>query len=253
MRYLDVANSVYDREGVLGILQSVSAYAQAKWRQATGQPVWSEGVLVPPHPRIGTLVLAQIIRERYENDECRLIREHVPDRSSIIDLGAGIGFTSAFAAQCVDDIQTHVAVEANPELIPVLQWTRELNECGFSIINAAYTTSGSSVKFERGHSLTRSSIYRSGEGSQTVSPVTLWELIDEYDLSEFVLVADIEGAEQELLSDEMDLLREHCPLVIVEFHRSVLGEDLSRWLDRMGDEYMLVADRDPVFAFVRDS
>jgi FkbM family methyltransferase len=195
MRYFDVASSVYDREGILGLLQSASAYAQAKWHQATGQPVWSEGVLVPPHPRIGTLVLAKIIRERYENDECRLIREHVPDGSNVVDLGAGIGFTSAFAARCVDGIQTHVAVEANPELIPVLRRTRELNECEFEIINAAYTTSGSSVRFERGQSLTRSSIYRAEEGSETVSPVTLRELIDTYDLSEFVLVADIEGTE----------------------------------------------------------
>jgi hypothetical protein len=55
------------------------------------------------------------------------------------------------------------------------------------------------------------------------------------------------------LSDELDLLREHCPLVVVEFHRSVLGEDLSQWLNRMGDEYTSIADHDPVFAFARDS
>lgn len=253
VRHLDIAKSVYNREGVPGILRSVTAYGLVRWHRTTDRAIRSNGILVPPHPRIGNLVLAKIIRGRYESDECRLIQEYVPANCNLVDLGAGIGFTSAFANRHVDDIRTHIAVEANPDISPVLQRTKELNECEFDIVPAAYTTADSSVMFARGLSLTRSSIYRSEPNSETIPSVTLRELVGEFDLSEFVLVADIEGAEQDLLNDELHLLTEHCPVVIVEFHRSVLGENLTPWLDLLDDDYTLVAEHDPVFAFVRNS
>ena len=78
------------------------------------------------------------------------------------------------------------------------------------------------------------------------------ELIEGEDISECALIVDIEGAEQELLRDELDTLTRYCSIIIIEFHRSVLGEDLSGWIEILKNEYELVEHNAPVFAFIRD-
>lgn len=62
------------------------------------------------------------------------------------------------------------------------------------------------------------SAYRSGEESLTVDTIDIRSLIDEYELSDIAIIVDIEGAEAELVTYELDVLAEQCEVLVIEFH-----------------------------------
>lgn len=252
-RGTQIAKNSYNRDGLKGVLIDQTYLLNAIWHTLRNTPVASPGVTVPSPRDLGIFRTAEILAGRYEQKEASLVERYVPDGSDVLELGGGIGFITAVTEQTTDDLGTHVVLEVNPDLLPMLRQAKKTNELQVIVDPVAYSSNGDTVAFESGNTFTQSSIEESDTDGETIPAKSLEALIEEYDLNEFALIADIEGAETGLLDEEFETMASHCPIVILELHRSSLGEDLTPYLEKMRTEYTLLEDLDPVFAFRRSS
>ena len=181
----------------------------------------------------------------------RMIESHLPKDGDVVELGAGIGVISAFIDDRISGDARSIALEANPDLIPIIEEVRRSNGCNFEIDHRAYSSSGEPVGLTVGSTLTRSSIHTTGKKTKRVPSSDLKGLIEEYEFEEFSLIVDIEGSEFDLLRNEYEVLKEHCPLIILEIHRHVEEDGISVAKQILGRDYTLVDDEDPVFVFAR--
>lgn len=162
----------------------------------------------------------------YENAERRCLR-YLRRDLPVIELGASIGFMAAQIAKRLAGHRWQVAVEANPRLVPILSNTLELNRLPHvQVVQAAVDYSGRS---HVGVALSTSSV-----GARTldvaaqplrefdvveVPATTLSRLVQEHiPVGPYCLVADIEGAELELLMQEQPETMNRCVQVLAEFH-----------------------------------
>lgn len=154
----------------------------------------------------------------YERYEAELVRNYLPPSIDVIELGAGIGYVSCI----IDEIQMtnnkHIAVEPNSRIIPVLKRTRELNDANYDIWEGAYSSTSGPVELQQYEDYWNATTHPLQEGSIEVHSTDLQGICKHHAVSTFALILDIEGAEYELFSTEMDLLETYCPLFIVEFH-----------------------------------
>ncbi|WP_436926242.1 FkbM family methyltransferase [Halosimplex amylolyticum] len=151
----------------------------------------------------------------YEDAERRCVDAYLSREADVIELGASIGFLSCY----VDNVTTgeQISVEANPELIETLERNRELNGGTFEVCHAAYAPTEDTVPFTVDTNFLEGHVGESAR-STSVPAVSLAGLAAQHDLDDFVLVTDIEGAEIELITTELDLVAACCPLVIIELH-----------------------------------
>ena len=181
-----------------------------------------DGVLIDPGDQlIGEQVRRLLRAGWYERQEAEIVRRHLSSDVDVVELGAGLGYISCVIDGMLSSPRTHVAVEPNPEILPLLEKTKELNGAGYVVEEGAYGATSDTV------SLDAEGDYWSGRTQpggcyDTTPTVTLQELRRRHDLTTFSLVMDIEGAEYDLLLSELELLEVHCPLLIVEFHESGL-------------------------------
>lgn len=166
----------------------------------------------------------------YEVAESDFVKSYLRSDTPVLELGSGIGYVTCLVDRYTDDDIPVVGVEANSNLIPVIERTRELNDANFEIINSAYSSMNDSVEFRISNHFWESSREEYADGDKppvTVEGASLDRLLAETSLSSpFQLIADIEGSEDDLLRNEAELLAEHCILLMVEFHSSM---DQSRF------------------------
>ena len=154
----------------------------------------------------------------YESEETSFIDKYITSDMDVIDLGGGLGFTACFANQRINSKSTHIVVEANKKLITTIKNNRNINNCDFEIYHAAYSTKDNLATIEIPKNVWGGSLFRNTENVQTVDTVTLELLMSRFDLSKFALIADIEGAEADLIKNELHILEAYCPILIIEFH-----------------------------------
>lgn len=217
-------------------------------RAATGdRSVIHEGVrLRVDHSHFDEQVRSWLIRGEYETPEARLVKRHLTGRDlDVLELGGGMGYVACRIDRLLAPERTHVVVEADRDVRPILTETRETNGAGFVVHPAAYAPVGDQVTFYRQDRFTRNSIRaerRSGE-SDSIPAVSLAGLLAEYGLDRVALVADVEGAEHDLIDHEGDLLRAHVDLLVVEFH--AVGEQTPEsGVDRLRALGFDLVDRD---------
>lgn len=164
----------------------------------------------------------------YEEQEITLIKRYLPRDISIIELGSGIGYTSCYINQKLDSNTKHVTIEANPDLIPLIERHRSLNNATFGIQNAAYVPNEDTTTFASGDHFLTGNTHSRGVEVTEVAGISLDEICQTEGIESFFLVADIEGAEIELIEQEAELLRERCRGIIVEFHPDIDSPTAAR-------------------------
>ena len=136
----------------------------------------------------------------------------------VLDLGASTGFLVAYILNKFDQNVRAVAVEANPNLIPVLEDVRNLNDINFDIEDSAYHSSERNVEFNIHNLSVGGSIQRQTDDTVEVPGRNLEDIIDKYGLTEFLCIVDIEGGEADLIRNELHVLEDKCQILIIEFH-----------------------------------
>lgn len=159
-----------------------------------------------------------------EKEEQALIRS-LPKNKPIVEIGSGVGYITTLMNRRTN--KTHIALEPNPTIFPLLSKTKELNDATFEPVHAAYHPSDKKVEFPTTKFFKTVTYDRSIENTTRISAMSLGEIIEEFELSGFHLHVDIEGSEELLLKEEMDILSHNCSSFSLEFHRRRVNNDVK--------------------------
>lgn len=185
----------------------------------------SKGIRLPFVPSIITPRIERPLRSgRYEGGEAAALRRILRPGDRVLELGAGLGLLSTIAAQA-EGVASVTAVEANPDLIPLIRETHRLNGvAGVDLRNGVVTAGdGPPLPFYIRPDFWASSLDpgpRAFSRTALVPRLALADLIA--DTAPTVIVCDIEGGEAGLF-DGADLsgLRE----LVIEMHPAIYGPE----------------------------
>lgn len=154
----------------------------------------------------------------YEGDELDQICAAVRPGDAVLELGAGIGFISTMIARRIGAGRV-VAVEANPQLLPIARRTHAVNGVAVELVGAAVAPEEGEIEFHLHPEFWASStVPRPGSRPIRVPTRSLRSLLRE--LRPQVLVVDVEGGEASLFEGlPLDGVRS----VVMELHPDVIG------------------------------
>lgn len=165
---------------------------------------------------------ARFWRDTHEREERQLVERHLPRDATVLELGACLGVVSVILNRLLTDPTRHIALEPNPEVIPILTRNRDRNGAKFKIqpVLLSKKTRGT---FFIADLITTSSANQE-EGRAVTVPSTSVDLLEsEHGLSFDALVMDIQGGELAVLSENPELLR-RCRCIVLELHPHIIGE-----------------------------
>ena len=189
-------------------------------------------------PIIRNRIAASLFFKTYESTEVRFISKYLKGyEGAIVELGASIGVVSSILAKANPKAKLY-SFEADKRFIPIIENNFKINSisnanCFNEIVGA------SGYEFIPGEDNTMGKISKSI--SQTNKMTSLSQLMQKYNLSAFVLVSDIEGAEYFVLQEE-DAVFDAISLLIIELHpiqienKLVSVEDLKTRIETLGYE-----------------
>jgi FkbM family methyltransferase len=155
------------------------------------------------HPRVSNRMVGQLFWRIYERAELDQIAHFLPRDADVLEVGGSSGITTLLIASLLSKERTIISVEADPELSALA-----LENCGLNGYSDRATFISAAVDYEHEHVIFRrdaqsvvGKIENSGlsGNSITVPTVTLSHLANQYNLRDYTLVMDIEGAELEVL------------------------------------------------------
>jgi FkbM family methyltransferase len=209
-------------------------------------------------PLISPDTKAQLFWGSYERTEIRFALRYLQNDLDVIDLGSSIGMIGSLLARRLRPACRMICVEAHPGLVPVVaaNVSRNAPAARFTVLNRAVdyaTNSGFSQLMPSVWS--HSGKIGDGEGGIRVKSTTLSEILREQGINEYLLVADIEGAEAGLLLEDTHALL-GCRQMVIELHNTsfrgkwITSEEMARVLaERHG--FNLLDNYGAVYAFAR--
>lgn len=194
-----------------------------------------------------------ILEGTYETLEASAIEQHVKPGDRVVDIGAGIGFTSAVSSR--SGAAVVYAFEADARLLPLIQKTFTLNRiANVDVFNLGVVPVGAKSQCELyiRDGFWSSSLYGNTKPYASVAScpaIHIDKLIRDY--SPTVIVSDSEGSEFELFgSIKLNGVRS----IIVEVHMSVMQSvdaapfgipnfvEVARW-SRDAESYIVCFER----------
>jgi FkbM family methyltransferase len=176
------------------------------------------------HAAISSKLREKIAAGFYEKQEADCIRKAAQQGDRLLEVGAGIGYISTLASLS-GNFESITIVEANPDLIPVIEQTHELNSVQARLINGAAVgeevIGDSKIPFYIRNDFWASSMSPRppGYSKQVEIPkISIQDLIDEVRPTFFV--CDIEGGELGLIPN---LYFKGVKKVMIELHQNVIG------------------------------
>jgi FkbM family methyltransferase len=169
-----------------------------------------------PAPLASPLVAAKLRAGTYEGDEARAAMACVKKDFRVLELGAGIGYVSALCAKRTAPANV-LAVEANPELVPVIEDTLRRNGAGeATVLHAAVVprcVEGDTGRFRVTDHFPAGRLAEAGGRMVQVPLVGIHDLLRAH--RPHVVIMDIEGAEAQLFDRPW-----RCPLrfCVLELH-----------------------------------
>ena len=172
------------------------------------------------NPYIQTHLKSRFLFHTYEDGHDKMISRFLNPKLPVVEFGGCIGVVSCFTNRLLEDPQQHVVIEAQPFLIETLEKNRNQNGCSFEIINAAVAYGSEFVDFWINPTSFIGNSIKAGKGGKTVkvAATSLKQIIDNYGFDRITLIADIEGAETELVDNELELMQRVVETLIIELH-----------------------------------
>lgn len=200
-------------------------------------------------------VKSMLFWDLYEKPELRLIMKYLQPNFPVVELGGSIGIVSTHIASRIHPQSLYV-VEANPNLVPVIGHQLETNKLdAHTIVVHGAIAGADQLYFKPGLDNTSGYVdYDPLPGSFPIPAFSFSSFLQQQDIGDYVLVADIEGGENDILFYDSDSLV-RCHSMIVELHecqyRGVFRsfEDQKRKLQQLG--FSIAAQDGPVIYAVR--
>jgi FkbM family methyltransferase len=161
-------------------------------------------------------ILEKLADGSYEADEARSADRCVRKGFRVLELGAGIGYVTAMCAQRTSPSNV-MSVEANPDLLPVIEANLALNGLsGVTLLHGAVTgpvEEGTTAPFAISQGFTGSSLDGKSGRAVEVPLISVHELIRAH--KPHVVLMDVEGAEADMFNRLWK-----CPLrfCVMELH-----------------------------------
>jgi len=190
-----------------------------------------------------------LLKQRYERFERQAVLQYVSPEYPVVELGACIGVVACITNGILKNPVSHVVVEANPHVIPILQDNRDINRCEFEILNLALSYDQPFVTFSpsadfRGTSVRGTDDRSFQEPAVTVATTELGKIVVQRGYDRFSLICDIEGQEYELVMREPHILS-RVDTLILETHARLIGEAKNReMLEKLADLGLRAIDQD---------
>lgn len=170
---------------------------------------------------INYLYYARIILKKYERIEIDQINKYLIDNLDTIELGCGIGVTSAHILKKLNNDSRLFCFEANPELLNILEKNLSINTKfkNFYIENKLINYNDKKIFFnkEKNYLLSKVKNSNSKKNLTEVESIQLNQIINKYKINYYNLVCDIEGSEIFFLVNDKEVLK-NCKLLIIELH-----------------------------------
>lgn len=161
----------------------------------------------------------RVLQGRYERGEARCLLVGLEPGDVVLEIGAGVGFTSALAAGVVGS-QNVFCYEANPELVERIRRTHALNGVSPAVANVVLGSGVGEVDFFVREDFSKSSLEAGPDVLRTVRVPQLDVNAEIRRTGATCLVLDVEGAEEELVrAIDWTPLRK----AVIELHPHVLG------------------------------
>jgi len=184
-----------------------------------------ENKLSPSDSSFGAKLSERLKNGEWEAEEFEMLNT-MPRDCVVLELGACIGFISCATNRLLKNKQSHVVVEANTNLIEILENNRAINDAKFTIQNCIVSDEKHDIDF---HVDKRSILGSSTEIEKNrvyetlkVQTKTIEELENELDLKFDALICDIEGGEYKLFSSlAMKEKIKSLRFISIEFHWNV--------------------------------
>ncbi|RPJ10799.1 MAG: FkbM family methyltransferase [Deltaproteobacteria bacterium] len=184
----------------------------------------------------------------YERSEIDQTIAYLDQGYDVIELGSSIGVNTTQILKHIGDERRLMAVEANPDLIPLLKENIKNNNprnIEVTVVDAAVDYSNDdSIGFLITDSTLSGKVSRDvgPENCKIVKTIKLSDLSNQLTTARFILVADIEGAEVGMIINEMEFLKKRCFRIIIEIDGAYFGgkyysiEDVKCLLEQYGFE-----------------
>lgn len=181
-----------------------------------------------PEGVVSAKVLRRLIDGSYEAEERGLLDSHLQPGDRVLELGAGLGFLACHVGRFHPGVP-YVAVEANPDLIPLIHRNLALNDSAAEVIEGVASDRAGQTAFHRSaHFWASSTLEAPNEVAAAALPnVDIGALIQRH--APTVLVVDIEGGETDLLP-RLDL--GGVSRLVVELHPAMTGAAAASGLVR---------------------
>jgi FkbM family methyltransferase len=166
---------------------------------------------------------ARFFLDTHEADERHLARQYIAPDSTVLELGACLGVVSCLINRLLRQPKRHVAVEANPNLIPILEENKARNSCEF-IIESGMVSKTSDGTFYLDDCIVVSGPVAESERRITVPVFSIEDLEAKHGLEFDTLFMDIQGGECALLEEHSDFLQ-RVRTVILELHPHLVGAE----------------------------
>jgi len=136
----------------------------------------------------------------YEVEEARYLTKYLSPYAKVLELGSCLGYVSCIVNNILIYKDQHVALEANPNLIPWIAKNREANNAHFHLENSVVSTEKSNT-FYIHKLIVGGSTKRKTPKKMEIEGLTIDALKTKYNIDFDTLVMDIEGGELSLLRD----------------------------------------------------
>ncbi len=209
-------------------------------------------ISVDPEYVSPSLILSLLLNPNsYEPSMFEAVDEYLPRTSPVVEAGAGIGALSAYINDRLEAKKSdHIAVEANPYLLPGLMVTKQTNRLGTIFMPAAVAYTGDTVEITVSTNILENQV-SSARSTETaaVSATTIDRLIlnsSFEDKGNVTLVLDIGGAEHTVIENEINL-KEYVAVIIAAVYSDDKNtpESFSRKLTNLGFRQIGNAATDP--------
>ena len=201
-------------------------------------------------------IKASIFWGFYERAEIRFIQQYLRNDLDVIELGSSLGVTSSHICKKLSVSRQIICVEANPFLIEILARNVARHSSGRnSIIHAAVAERDGmgKLKFFIGHDNTRSNLGSLTDNGVDVPRISLSQITSRYQLKDYSLVSDIEGAEVNFIMDDIGAL-DRCQQIVIELHKTMWSGkslEIEELVDKITEDhhFSLRTQHGAVFVF----